>query len=151
MATAGGGDCDRYRSDSRAWRFAVHRSEQDDIGYAGFEVANAAALTEMTERLRSLGYQVTEESDDLKSDRGVLGLIAATEPAGVRIEIYYGATESFEVPFVSPAGVSSFLTGEQGCGHYVLATPDLEKSMAFYVDGLGMELSDIIDWDLGPG
>ncbi|CAM4195945.1 VOC family protein [Novosphingobium lubricantis] len=151
MATAGGGDCDRYRLDSRAWRFAVHRSEQDDIGYAGFEVANAAALTETTERLRSLGYQVTEESDDLKSDRGVLGLISATDPSGVRIEIYYGATELFEVPFVSPAGVSSFLTGDQGCGHYVLATPDLEKSMAFYVDGLGMELSDIIDWDLGPG
>lgn len=151
MTAAKGKDSDRYRLDSRAWRLAVHRGEADDISYAGFEAADAAAFNSTAERLRQMGYQVTNETDDLKADRGVIDLVSVIDPSGVRIEVYYGATELFEVPFVSPAGVSSFVTGEQGFGHIVLATPDLEKSIEFYVDGLGMELSDIIDWDLGPG
>lgn len=151
MSAASGKDCDRYRLDSRAWRLAVHNGQSDDIAYAGFEVADAAAFEATASRLRQMGYDLTEESDDLKSDRGVLGLASVIDPSGVRIEIYYGATELFEVPFVSPVGVSSFVTGEQGFGHFVLTTPDIEQSKKLYIDGLGMELSDIIDWDLGPG
>lgn len=151
MSAAPGRDSDRYRLDSRAWRLAVHRGEADDISYAGFEVADAAAFNATAERLRQMGYEVTNEPDDLKADRGVLGLVSVIDPSGVKIEIYYGGTELFEVPFVSPAGVSSFVTGEQGLGHFVLTTPDMENSIKLYVDGLGMELSDIIDWDLGPG
>ncbi|ATW05268.1 VOC family protein [Sphingorhabdus sp. YGSMI21] len=151
MSAAKGKDSDRYRIDSRAWRLAVHQGEQDDIGYAGFEVADAAAFSETAERLRQMGCDVMDESDDLKADRGVIGLVSTIDPSGVRIEIYYGGTELYELPFVSPVGVSSFMTGDQGLGHFVLATPYLEQSMKFYVEGLGMELSDIIDWDLGPG
>lgn len=151
MTAANGQDADRYRLDSRAWRLGIHKGDSDDIAYAGFEVADAAAFDAIGNRLRQLGLEVTNEPDDLKLDRGVLGLVSVIDPSGVRIEIYYGATELFEVPFVSPVGVSSFVTGEQGFGHFVLSTPDIEKSMKFYVDGLGMELSDIIDWDMGPG
>lgn len=40
-----------FRMDSRAWRIAVHPGEEDDLAYTGYEVANAAALAQMTERL----------------------------------------------------------------------------------------------------
>ncbi|PQP23588.1 biphenyl-2,3-diol 1,2-dioxygenase [Rhodococcus sp. ZPP] len=150
MEAAGDDNSARFRTDSRSWRLSVEKGASDDISFAGFEVDNAEALHAIGERLESQGIKVTAEGSELAADRGVLGLISCSDPMGTRVEIYYGATELFEEPFVSPTGVGSFLTGDQGLGHYVMAVPDIDAAMEFYVEGLGLHLSDIIDWTL-PG
>ncbi|MCZ8379451.1 biphenyl-2,3-diol 1,2-dioxygenase [Mycobacterium sp. CPCC 205372] len=138
----------RFRTDSRSWRLLVEKGPADDISFAGFEVDSEEALFAIGERLESHGVKVTSESSELAAERGVLGLISCVDPMDTRVEIYFGATELFEKPFVSPTGVSSFLTGDQGLGHYVMAVPDIDAAMEFYVQGLGLNLSDIIDWTL---
>jgi len=139
-----------YRMDSRSWRFAVEKGEADDLELAGYEVANQKALKLMTERLREAGVQVKTGDTELAEKRGVMELISFKDPFGLSLELYYGATELFEQPFISPTGVSGFVTGEQGLGHYFYAVPDIEKGLSFYTDLLGFELSDVIDIAMGP-
>ena len=62
---------------------------------------------------------------------------------GVTSELYYGAELAFEAPFHSPCPISGFVTGDQG-GHAVLSVENLEASMRFYCDVLGMRESDYI-------
>lgn len=138
----------RFRVDSRSWRLMVEKGPSDDISLSGYEVDSADSLLAIKKRLEAHGIEVTTESVELAADRGVLGLISCTDTANTRVEIYYGATELFEKPFISPTGVSGFMTGDQGFGHYVLAVPDVDAALDFYVKGLGFHLSDIIDWKL---
>ena len=44
--------------------------------------------------------------------------------------------------FVSPAGVSRFVTGPLGLGHIVMITPTFDESVAFYTGQLGFRESD---------
>lgn len=148
MEVSGDENSARFRVDSRNWRLMVEKGTADDISFAGYEVENEGGLLAVKERLETNGIKVRAESAKLASDRGVLGLISCTDPTNTRVEIYYGATEVFDKPFVSPTGVSGFLTGDQGLGHYVLAVPDVDAALDFYVCGLGFHLSDIIDWQL---
>ncbi|MDD4937110.1 MAG: biphenyl-2,3-diol 1,2-dioxygenase [Acidiphilium sp.] len=138
----------RFRIDSRAWRLNVEKGSADDFSFSGYEVDSEDALAALKKRLEAHGVAVTVGSPELAADRGVLGLVSCTDPAGNRVEICYGGTELFEKPFVSPAGVSGFLTGDQGLGHYVLNVPDVSAALDFYIKGLGLHLSDIIDWKL---
>lgn len=138
----------RFRTDSRSWRLQVDKGASDDISFAGFEVDSAESLAAVRKRLESHGVEVATESAEVAAGRGVLGLISCTDPFNTRVEIYYGATELFEDPFNSPTGVSGFITDDQGLGHYVLAVPDIEAALDFYIKALGFHLSDIIDWEL---
>ncbi|WP_230290962.1 biphenyl-2,3-diol 1,2-dioxygenase [Croceicoccus sp. Ery5] len=138
----------RFRIDSRAWRLSVDKGQADDLSFSGYEVDSEEALTAVKKRLEARGVAVLVEGQDIATDRGVLGLVSCKDPAGNRVEICYGPTEVFETPFISPAGVSGFLTGDQGFGHYVLNVPDASAALDFYIKGLGLHLSDIIDWKL---
>lgn len=146
MESSGDEKSARFRTDSRDWRLLVEYGESDDISFAGYEVDGEDALLEIKTRLEARGVTVTTESAELAADRGVLGLLSCTDPANTRIEIFYGATEVPDQPFVSPSGVAGFMAGDQGLGHYVLAVPDVDAAMDFYVKGLGFHVSDIADW-----
>lgn len=113
-------------------------------------MANPKALRLMTERLREAGVEVKTGDTELAEKRGVMDLISFNDPFGMSLELYYGATELFEQPFISSAGVSGFVTGEQGAGHYFYAVPDIEKGLSFYTELLGFQLSDVIDIAMGP-
>jgi len=138
------------RMDSRNWRVAVHPGAADDLLYAGFEASNRAEMLEIAERLKEMGISVEQADSKLLAQRGVIDLVSCLDPSGIKIEVYYGASELYEEPFISPTGVSGFLTQDQGLGHYVLSVEDIERSLDFYIRGLGMELSDIIDWQVNP-
>lgn len=133
----------RFRVDARSWRVAVHAGPADDLAYAGFEVAGASALADTIAHLATLGTTATLDPE-LAQRRGVSGLARCVDPAGVAVELYYGATERFEVPLRSPVGVSGFVAGDQGVGHIVLFVPDIAAALRFYVDGLGFRISDTI-------
>ena len=138
------------RVDTRAWRISIEPDPVDDLLYAGWEVAGASALDAMIERIAAAGVAI-ERDAALAANRGVMELARFVDPAGVASEIFWGATERTEVPIVSPTGVSGFVTGEQGLGHLVVATPDPAALEAFYIDVLGFSLSDRIDFEVAPG
>jgi biphenyl-2,3-diol 1,2-dioxygenase len=139
----------RFRTDSQAWRISVQAGD-DDLAYAGFEVAGPAELDAVRRRLRDGSVATADGDAELIRDRGVTQLVTCRDPDGLPVEIYFGPSERTEAPFVSPAGVSGFVTGDQGIGHVVLATPQIAKARAFYQDLLGFRLSDIIHMRFGP-
>lgn len=141
----------KFRMDSRAWRIAVEQGTRDDIAYAGFEVADADGFASVMKRVEGLGISVTRGDAALLAKRGVVDLFHFDDLVGLRIEIFYGATEVFERPFCSPAGVSGFVTGEQGVGHIVLLVPDARLARDFYEKTLGLRLTDIIDMPVPGG
>ncbi|MCC6917774.1 MAG: VOC family protein [Alphaproteobacteria bacterium] len=149
MEVAGPAGEHRYRYDERAWRIAISEGPADDLAYAGFEVADSAGLAALLARLEAIGVSA-ERDAALAKTRGVTELAVCKDPTGLQIELYYGAREATEHPLVSPAGVSGFVTGEQGAGHIVLYAGDIGAARRFYMEGLGFRLSDYIDMSLGP-
>mgnify|MGYP000500011468 CR=1 FL=1 len=141
----------KYRMDSRSWRISIENGNDDDISFAGYEVANPQALKEVTEGLKKEGVEVSTGDKELAEKRGVIELISFKDPFGMSLEIYYGATDVFEHPFVSRAGVKGFRTGEQGAGHYFYVVPDIKKGLDFYTEVMGFQISDVIDIAMGPG
>lgn len=140
----------RYRLDELAWRIAVEPGDADDLAYAGFEVAGPAELEAVRGRLAEGGVAVGNGDPALLAERQVLGLITCQDPGGLPIEVFYGPTLRTETPFVSPAGVGSFVTGEQGLGHVVLSAGDMAAARRFYQNLLGFRLSDIIRMRVSP-
>lgn len=139
----------RFRADDHAWRIALEEGPENDVAYIGFEVAGAAELQAVRGRLTAAGVAIEDGDDALAAEREVLGLLRCQDPDGLAVEIYYGPSERSETPFVSPTG-AAFVTGEQGAGHVVLATQDIEAARAFYCDALGFRLSDVIRMQFGP-
>ncbi len=140
----------RFRIDDLAWRLEACEGARDDLAFAGFEVAGAVELHAVSERLSNGGVAVKDGDAGLASERGVCGLICCQDPDGLPVEVFYGPTLRTEAPFVSAAGVAGFVTGEQGLGHIVLATKDIDAARHFYQDLLGFRLSDVIAMRIGP-
>ncbi len=134
-----------FRMDSRARRLTIHNSRNNDIAYMGFETADKEAFETVLRRVSASGTEITPGTSDFAEERGVVEVAYFKDPLGIQIEVFYGATELFEQPFSSPAGVTGFVTGEQGLGHVVLATADPGRAERFYIEGLGLRLTDIID------
>lgn len=149
MPASAADGANRLRIDHRGWRIAVQQGAQNDLAFAGFEVANESELDAIGKHLTGLGVAVESGDAGLLADRGVIGLLRCTDPIGTAVEICCGATDRFERPFASPAGVSGFVTGEQGLGHIVLGCDDIVAMRRFYADGLGLRLSDRIRMTIG--
>ena len=79
-----------------------------------------------------------------------MGLICCTDPSGVQVEIFFGPDVLTDKPFASPAGVSKFVTGHQGMGHVFLTPANIAEMRAFYTQGMGFRMSDIIHMPLIP-
>ncbi len=151
MPAGASGEMRRLRADQRAWRIELEEGPENDIAFAGFELSGPHMFEAMAERLASLDIAFEIAGAEQCRARGVLNLLLCHDPDGLPIELYFGPSEVQEEPFISPAGVSGFVTGEQGLGHIVLFTPDIERSRAFYQDALGFRLSDVISLPVGPG
>ena len=132
-----------FRCDDQAWRIRIEAGPAEDLSYLGFSVANPGVLAHLTQRLQDLGYP-GEADAGLAQQRGVAHLVHLADPDGLRIELYCGATREPQHPMISPAGVSGFVTGDQGLGHVVLFTKDAEAKSEFYTAGLGFRRSDTI-------
>ncbi|NYV77394.1 VOC family protein [Streptomyces sp. UH6] len=133
----------RLRGDDRAWRIALHRADDEEFGYAGWEVPGPAELAEARAELKAAGVAFEEATAELLAERDVVDLIHFEDPDGVRVELFHGAR--LEVThFVSPTGVR-FVTGEQGLGHIVFNVDDYEKTYAFYTGLMGFRPSDFCD------
>src|SRR4051812_42846950 len=130
-----------FRMDDRKQRIVIDRAMPEGKRFFGWEVADAAELDELAARLEKASVAVVAEPQALADARRVRGLISFGDPAGNRLEAFYGA-EIDETPFRPGRSISGFRTGPLGLGHAVLTVENIEPVMAFYVDVLGFALSD---------
>ena len=136
------------RMDDAPWRMRIEQSDADDLSYAGFEVASAEALAEISERLETMDVEISQGSEQECAARGVDTLTRCADPNGIAIELYCGRGSAGEA-FVSPRGLN-FITGDQGLGHIVLMVDEEAASRRFYEEGLGFKLSDTITMGTPP-
>ncbi len=133
-----------FRMDDRKQRIVIDRSLPEGERFFGWEVADAAALDALAAKLDKAGVAVTAESQPLADARRVSGLISFRDPAGNRLEAFYGA-EIDDTPFKPGRSISGFRTGPLGLGHAVLTVERIDAVMSFYVDVLGFGLSDYME------
>lgn len=137
----------RLRIDEKCYRIDVRRADRDGVNTIGWEVAGAAQVEEVAQRVEALGYAVKREDPSVAyRDRLVSGLVAFDDPDGIRLEVFYGFKEDKTV-FVSPTG-ARFITGNGGMGHVFQLVSDDKAFERLYFDGLGFRFSDYIDF--GP-
>jgi 3,4-dihydroxy-9,10-secoandrosta-1,3,5(10)-triene-9,17-dione 4,5-dioxygenase len=133
------------------WRIGVNKADAEGIAALGVEYADNAALEACLARLSGVGQAYAEDTELAKA-RGVLRLVRVSDPGGHPVELVVGRRLAY-APFVSPAGVSGFVTGEMGgmgFGHAVLAAADVEASRAFWIDLLGFALTDTMHFQFAP-
>jgi len=122
----------------------IDRAMGEGARFFGWEVADQTALDTLAAQLEKVGIRVTAEPQTLADARRVRALISFHDPAGNRLEAFYGA-EIDDTPFRPGRSISGFRTGALGLGHVVLTVENIEPVMAFYVEVLGFRLSDYIE------
>jgi 2,3-dihydroxybiphenyl 1,2-dioxygenase len=132
-----------FRMDDRKQRIVIDRSMADGERFFGWEVADAAALDALAARLEQHKVDVVAEPQTLADARRVRRLISFRDPAGNRLEAFYGP-EIDDTPFLPGRSISGFRTGPLGLGHAVLTVESIDAMMPFYVEVLGFGLSDYI-------
>jgi len=138
-----------FRLDDAAWRINVRPGARERFAVAGLELAGDAALDACIARLREAGAPA-EEDAALAAERGVLRLVRSADPCGNAIELIVGRTLGYE-HFASPAGVSGFVAGDMGLGHVVLPAPEIEAAKRFWLEVIGLGLTDTMSFTLAPG
>jgi len=120
-----------YRIDDRPFRFRVERGVTERLTAAAYEVEDAVQLAALKAQITAAGRSVSDGSPEEAAVRKVAAFFRATDPAGNGLEFFYGDTRD-NVAFISPAGVSGFVTGDMGMGHAVFAAPNFDETYAFY-------------------
>jgi len=133
-----------FRMDDRKQRIVIDRAMPEGTRFFGWEVADAAALDALAARLETHQVHVAAEPQTLADARRVAALISFRDPAGNRLEAFYGA-EIDDTPFSPGRSISGFRTGPLGLGHAVLTVENIDAVMPFYVEVLGFGLSDHIE------
>lgn len=127
--------------DEWSYRIAVIPGARDRLLAAGWELSGIGAFEKAVRELETLGYEVEQATDQEAAQRRVQGLARTQDPSGNAVELFYGPVLD-HTRFVSPTGVSAFVTGELGLGHVVLPVSKLTATHTFYCDVLGFALSD---------
>lgn len=143
------GDARHYRVDGRPFRFRIVSGEAEALAAAAYEIDSRTELDKLAERIAEAGRKVAWGSDEEAASRHVDTFFATSDPAGNGLEFYTGHAEA-EEPFVSPQGVSGFVTGEYGMGHAVFAAPDFEASHRFYREVVGFHDTDLPQFKFSP-
>jgi 3,4-dihydroxy-9,10-secoandrosta-1,3,5(10)-triene-9,17-dione 4,5-dioxygenase len=131
----------RFRMDDRPFRLAIVPGKEDRFVAAGWELPSREAFDATIASLREAGVAVEPGSKADAADRLVHQLARCQDPSGNQLELFYGRFYDY-APFVSPAGVSGFVTGNMGLGHVVLPAPKIEETRSFYKTLLGFADTD---------
>ena len=93
--------------------------------------------------LEAAGVVFKRATPEEADRRRVHDLVRLEDPSGNTLELFHSPILEHS-RFVSPVGVSSFVTGELGLGHVVLPAPDFDATDAFYRRLFGFRLSDLM-------
>jgi 2,3-dihydroxybiphenyl 1,2-dioxygenase len=130
------------RFDERPFRIALRHGPLDDLRSIGLEVDDREAFAAAREELTKAGLAPVAGSPQASRARAVAELMTVTDPAGLEVELSYGAITRPQAPFRPPRPHSGFVTGSQGLGHVLLSVPDPGSVEAFYEKALGFRVSD---------
>jgi len=144
--TAGGAAT--WRNDGRVHRVIVEEGPANDATFVGLEAGSPDAFERAVERARSAGTSVTEGTASDAAARRVEQLVRIDAPWGVPVELVYGLAAAPE-PFDSPLVPGGFVTKDQGFGHVVFVTSDLDTCDRFAREALGFAQTDWLEADLG--
>lgn len=137
-------DTVRVKLDDRPYRLELRATDgPEGLAFVAWDVADAAALAAASAELEAAGHTVELAPPAECTRRQVRGLARTTDPDGTVVELVHGHVHD-HVPFVSPVGITGFVTGDLGLGHVVLGTASYEQSRAFYLDLLGFRTSDVM-------
>lgn len=142
-----------FRIDDRPFRLWVQQGDHDRFVAPAWEFASREAFEIAIERLRRAGRTVEIANVSEARVRQVHALARSSDPAGNAMELFYGRFYDY-APFVSPAGVSRFITGangDMGVGHVVLTAPNFDETHAFYKEVLGFRDTDLGRFYLAGG
>lgn len=130
------------KMDEWQWRVAVHKSDgTEGLAYLGFDADTAEGFTDTIRSLRNAGVAVEVGDTKTAASRSVRELAWLSDPAGNRLEIFWGPT--IDRKFISPLG-SQFVTGKLGFGHLNLFVENLKQCYDFYTEILGFRLADYL-------
>jgi len=132
-----------FRMDDRKQRVVIS-SELEAEHIFGWEVGSAAELDMLSARIEAAGRPVSRLGAADCAVRAVGGGIAFTDPAGTRLEAFWGP-EVASSPFTPGRPISGFRTGAIGMGHAVLYVRSVTDLQWFYQDVLGFRLSDYVN------
>jgi 3,4-dihydroxy-9,10-secoandrosta-1,3,5(10)-triene-9,17-dione 4,5-dioxygenase len=149
MAEAGPQGTLYLKMDERPFRFLIVPEQTDRYLATGWEVLNQTAFEHACAELERAGAEPVRGSAGERELRKVQDLVMFKDPSGNRHEIVWGCQLDFK-RFVSPQGVTAFVTGDLGMGHTVLPAPRFDDTWAFFRDVLGFGLSDIYNHRAGP-
>ncbi len=124
----------------RDYRIVLHESDRPGLDTLGWETPDAAALAALRQRLQAQGVAV-DAASALANARRVEDLLVALDPDGVRCELVWGSNCALRKPLPT-AGAASFNAGALGFGHATMAVADAAATLRFYLEGLGLRLSD---------
>ncbi|MBY3985670.1 VOC family protein [Rhodococcus fascians] len=132
----------RIRLDELEHRILVVPTAANGLLASGWATRDSEAYLAAMQVATDAGVAIEAGSDADCRVRGVEAYFTFADPSGNVHEVCWGRTQVAE-PFSSPAGISSFVTGELGLGHVALPGPEnYDESLAFYRDVFGFAPSD---------
>jgi 3,4-dihydroxy-9,10-secoandrosta-1,3,5(10)-triene-9,17-dione 4,5-dioxygenase len=134
-----------FRMDDRPFRFWIQRGARNAFIAPAWEFESREDWQAALDRLRAAGRDVAIADVMEARGRSVYELARSSDPAGNAMELFYGRFVDY-VPFASTAGVSGFVTGNNGdlgLGHVVLTAPNFEETHDFYKSVLGFGDTDL--------
>ncbi len=123
------------RMDERPARLAVLPGDTDRVLAVGWEVRDQYALRAVARDVEASGRGVKVLTAAECAALGVEEAIAFDDPAGTRVEVFFGP--ALDHSAVRTGWAQKFHTGAEGMGHVVLPTPAQDETVAFYTDVLG--------------
>ena len=132
------------RMDERCHRLLVEPAQNDGLAFLGLETAGREELEAAAARFESLGIEIRPGSESECRQRGVESMFWLLDPDGNRVEFYCNAAVADE-PFSPARPIGGFRTGELGFGHLVLQTVNFGEMEEFYLETVGLRLSDYTD------
>ena len=132
-----------FKIDDHPYRLFVMPGDSERVAVCGWETHSEQGLHDVATSLEQAGVDYSWGDAELIRRRRVQNLLSFTDPAGNQHEAFWGVVSDF-ARFNSAAGVSGFVTGEQGMGHIVLPAPDFEATTRFFTEVLGFGLSDLM-------
>ena len=138
-----GGAMRAFRMDDRKQRLIADGNLPDGERFFGWEVSDATALDALAARLEKAAVAVRRGSGAVADQRCAAELISFRDPAGNRVEAFYGGQIADE-PFRPTRHIGGFRTGTQGVGHAVTMVPDIDTALNFYRDLLGFRITDFM-------
>lgn len=132
-----------FKMDEQPFRLFVTPGDAETLAVCGWESNTEHGLHAVANALSASGTDWSWGSDALAAKRRVQQLLCFTDPAGNHHEVFWGRIADF-TRLNSPAGVTGFVTGNQGMGHVVLPAANFDDTRAFFTDVLGFGLSDLM-------